>query len=76
MSIQSWEVVFKQLKDEGWSLGYGQIFEVPYGMLWMVDAKYYGTGWYLLVKAKSLEKAFKGLETLIREEGPSRAVLH
>jgi hypothetical protein len=32
MSIQPWESTFKQLKAEGWSLGYGRIFEVPYGL--------------------------------------------
>ncbi len=76
MSIQPWETIFNQLKAEGWSLGYGRIFEIPYGSLWMVDAKYYGTGRHFLVKAKTLGKAFKGLETLIRESEPSREVLH
>ncbi len=76
MSIQPWETLFNQLKAEGWSLGYGRIFEVPYGFLWMVNAKYYGTGKHFLVKATTLDKAFKGLEALIGEIEPSREVLH
>lgn len=76
MSIQPWESIFKQLKAERWSLGYGQIFEAPYGPLWMVDAKYYGTGKHFLVKATTLDKAFKELEALIQEAEPSRVVLH
>ncbi len=76
MSVQPWESVFNQLKSEGWSLGYGQIFEVPYGFLWMVDAKFYGTGKHFIVKATSLDRAFEGLETLIREMEPTRVVLH
>ena len=42
----------------------------------MVDAKYYGTGKHFLVKAASLDKAFEGLELLIREIEPPREVLH
>ena len=42
----------------------------------MVDAKYYGTGKHFVVKATTLTKAFKGLETLIREMESSRQVLH
>ncbi len=76
MGIQPWESTFDQLKTESWSLGYGQIFEVPYGFLWMVDAKYYGTGRHFVVKATALDKAFEGLEALIREVEPSREVLH
>jgi hypothetical protein len=40
MGIQPWESTFNQLKAEGWTLGYSQIFEVPYGLLWAVEAKY------------------------------------
>ena len=76
MSIQPWETTFNQLKAEGWSLGYGRIFEVPYGFLWMVDGTYYGTGRHFVVKATSLDKAFEGLELLIRVIEPSREVLH
>ncbi len=53
-------------------MGYGRIFEVPYGLLWMVDAKYYGTGRHFLVKATTLDRAFEGLESLIRETEPPR----
>lgn len=73
--MKPWEFIFNQLKAEGWSLGYSQIFEVPYGLLWMVDAKYYGTGRHLVVKGPSLDKAFRGLESVIRETEPSRELL-
>jgi hypothetical protein len=38
----------------------------------MVDAKYYGTGLHFLVKATTLDRAFEGLESLIRETVPPR----
>jgi hypothetical protein len=76
ISIHTWETIFDQLKTEGWSLGYGQVFEVPYGFLWMVDAKYYGTGKHFIVKATTLDRAFEGLESLIREMEPPREILH
>ncbi len=76
MGIQPWESTFNQVKAEGWSLGYSQIFEVPYGFLWMVDAKYYGTRGHFLAKATTLEKAFKALRSLINEMEPPRDVLH
>jgi hypothetical protein len=45
----------------------GQTVEAPFGLLWMAGAKYYGTGRQFLVKATTLEKAFMGLETLIKK---------
>ena len=76
MSIQPWETIFNQLKVEGWGLGYGRIFEVPYGFLWMVDAKYYAIGRHFVAKAAKLDKAFEGLRALIGEVVPSRWLLH
>lgn len=83
-AIGGWEV-WEASTSEAISFGYsttatanryGRIFEVPYGFLWMVDAKYYGTGRHLLVKAVSLDKAFEGLEALICEVEPSGAILN
>jgi len=54
----------------------GQTVEAPFGLLWMVDAKYYGTGKHFLVKAVTLDRAFRGLRSLIREMEPPREILH
>lgn len=54
----------------------GQTVEAPFGLLWMVDAKYYGTGKHFLVKAVTLDRAFRGLRSLIREMEPPRKILH
>jgi hypothetical protein len=42
----------------------------------MVDGKFYGTGRHFWVKATTLDKAFEGLESLIREMEPPREILH
>lgn len=42
----------------------------------MVDAKYYGTGRHFIVNATSLDKAFEGPESLIREMEPPKEKVH
>ena len=57
-------------------MGHGRFFKVPFGFLWLVDEKYYGTGKHFVVKVTTLAKSFKRLEALIRKMEPSRQGLH
>jgi hypothetical protein len=63
--VKCWEIIHRNLKEGGWSLGYVSALDSKGRTIWIVDA-HRGDGKRFVVRADEKLTAFLELESVIR----------